>query len=701
MIRRLELHNFATHEDTEIQFENNKNVIIGQTGSGKTNLLQAIDFAFLGSEQGTNLEELIADGAGSAEVILDYLDQRTNQNYRIHRTLTLKDDGGATHDCSITNLETNEIIRKPEPVRRTLEALEVENSVFRYVVHVPQGKFADVLQEGQDHKTALDRLFKVVQLEEAHRELGSQEGPIGRIEVRKQANVLEKTRLEADASKLAQEETLYQKLTQGRDTQQQKLNETRREHERLTRIAPTVEAHIETIDDLDSKISVAGASGQNSQRVISTLLSQLQGVISDERVSMIKSLNAGATATEAKMLETELTNLTTERDTLDTQYGESMKKTASAESHYNEVVRQKASLDGQITDIRSYLDGKGKQPEIQCDKCGSILTEEQWARHTDDIKSKLGEIEKEVGTAKQQWDNETVTEAAIHERLGFAKLRLENQAKDFGVISQLATQREIAEKSEASKNQLLEERQRAMNQLRSFHETQVESDDDILQKARTIKVQLESLLEQIEDAQRILTSYDVDVLAPQARRVETAKAADKQAKELQPQIDLDIKKVEILQTIRTAFRDIQPAVRRSFVARITASANDYLKRLYGGAEIENFEFSEDYEFLVTRAGHKRHANRLSGGQQVLASMAFLMALSEVLSELDFLILDEPTTHLDENRRKELVNVLENLRRVPQLIIVDHHPELLAAADTRFQVTLDSDGISKVSEIVAS
>jgi len=74
-----------------------------------------------------------------------------------------------------------------------------------------------------------------------------------------------------------------------------------------------------------------------------------------------------------------------------------------------------------------------------------------------------------------------------------------------------------------------------------------------------------------------------------------------------------------------------------------------------------------------------------------------MALSEVLSELDFLILDEPTTHLDENRRNELVNVLENLRRVPQLIIVDHHLELLAAADTRFQVTL-TEGQSHVAEI---
>ena len=81
-------------------------------------------------------------------------------------------------------------------------------------------------------------------------------------------------------------------------------------------------------------------------------------------------------------------------------------------------------------------------------------------------------------------------------------------------------------------------------------------------------------------------------------------------------------------------------------------------------------------------------------------MAFLMALSEVLSQLDFLILDEPATHLDENRRKELVNVLENLRRVPQLIIVDHHPELLEAADTRFQVTLNNEGQSQVMQMSA-
>jgi exonuclease SbcC len=199
------------------------------------------------------------------------------------------------------------------------------------------------------------------------------------------------------------------------------------------------------------------------------------------------------------------------------------------------------------------------------------------------------------------------------------------------------------------------------------------------------------------DLTRDLKSYDESQLKPQQKRVSDAEESASQLRKLEPEIRLDEKKIQLLQTIRNSLREIQPVVRRSFVSKITASANDYLKRLYGGTEIESFELTEDYEFLVTRVGHRRHANRLSGGQQVLASMAFLLALSEVLSQLDFLILDEPTTHLDENRRKELVNVLENLRRVPQLIIVDHHPELLVAADTRFRVSLTPEGMSQVEQ----
>ena len=698
MIRRLELHNFATHEDTEMEFGNGKNIIIGQTGSGKTNLLQAIDFAFLGGEQGLNLEELIADGADSAEVVLDYLDPRTNQNYSIHRTLRRKTDGGADHDCSILNLETNETIKKPDPVRKTLEALGVETSAFRYVVHVPQGKFADILQEGQDRKTILDRLFKIAQLEEAYRELGLQEGPIRKIQERKQANLLEKARLDGVASKLEQEQSVYQKLTQERQMKQQRLDETRKEYEQLKRIAPSIDEKLGRIGSLDSKINEARAITQTSKASIEKMLPQLQGLLADEEIAIIEALDAPRMREHLNRLESALPNLTSERDAFDAQYTESVRRAASAKSRYDTALEEKSSTEKQLEGIRSYLNGKGEQPAIQCDRCGNLLTPAQWIKHTGEIKRKLEDVGKKIGQAKEQWSNETLTSEAIKDRLNSARAHVENQGKAIGFISQLVTQREERERAGASESQLFEERKGTVAELRQLlGKLEDESDDQTLQKSRMFLGLLDSLPERIAESERGLASYDDDVLGPQVRRVEAAMKADKQVKELQPQIELDTKKVEMLQMVRTAFREIQPAVRKNFVAKITASANDYLKRLYGGAEIENFEFSEEYEFIVTRAGYKRHAHRLSGGQQVLASMAFLMALSEVLSELDFLILDEPTTHLDENRRNELVNVLENLRRVPQLIIVDHHLELLAAADTRFQVTL-TEGQSHVAEI---
>ena len=58
------------------------------------------------------------------------------------------------------------------------------------------------------------------------------------------------------------------------------------------------------------------------------------------------------------------------------------------------------------------------------------------------------------------------------------------------------------------------------------------------------------------------------------------------------------------------------------------------------------------------------------------------------------------SRLDENGRRELVTVLENLRRVPQLMVVDHHQARAAAeaADTQFRITLAQDGRSHVEQV---
>ena len=76
---------------------------------------------------------------------------------------------------------------------------------------------------------------------------------------------------------------------------------------------------------------------------------------------------------------------------------------------------------------------------------------------------------------------------------------------------------------------------------------------------------------------------------------------------------------------------------------------------------------------------------LSGGEQVCVAIVLRLGMAHLLgsSKLNFMILDEPTTHLDSERRKELVKVLSqisNLKnsdsKIPlQLIIITHDSEI--------------------------
>jgi exonuclease SbcC len=309
------------------------------------------------------------------------------------------------------------------------------------------------------------------------------------------------------------------------------------------------------------------------------------------------------------------------------------------------------------------------------------------------------DFDKQMEGISEEWKKWQKERNSDYNRWKEARNKIDRVQKTKPKVDKLLDQRRIIEKSCDSK--LAEKRTDLLNQLRELLSSDPAStDQEVRNEALSIPKTLKDLPSRINEQSKDIESFDDEVLKPQRERVQESKNAGEEAEKLQPMIAEDRAKIGELQMIRSSMREIQPLVRRSFVTRITESANDYLRRLYHGSELEGFELTEDYEFMVTRAGYKRHARRLSGGQQVLVSMAFLLALSEVLSRLDFLVLDEPTTHLDEGRRRELVNVLENLRRVPQLVIVDHHPELLGAADTRFEVILTPEGFSRVEENIS-
>jgi chromosome segregation protein len=88
---------------------------------------------------------------------------------------------------------------------------------------------------------------------------------------------------------------------------------------------------------------------------------------------------------------------------------------------------------------------------------------------------------------------------------------------------------------------------------------------------------------------------------------------------------------------------------------------------------------------------------LSGGERSLTSIALLFALSQV-NPPPFLVLDETDAALDEANSQKYGDMIENLAKQTQLMVVTHNRETMSRADILYGVTLGSDDASTLLSI---
>ncbi|MFA7315298.1 MAG: AAA family ATPase [Candidatus Paceibacterota bacterium] len=90
-------------------------------------------------------------------------------------------------------------------------------------------------------------------------------------------------------------------------------------------------------------------------------------------------------------------------------------------------------------------------------------------------------------------------------------------------------------------------------------------------------------------------------------------------------------------------------------------------------------------------------NMLSGGERSLTSIALLFAMSQV-NPPPFLVLDETDAALDEANSRKYGNMLENLSKFSELIVVTHNRETMSRAQILYGVTMGAEGASKLLSI---
>lgn len=85
---------------------------------------------------------------------------------------------------------------------------------------------------------------------------------------------------------------------------------------------------------------------------------------------------------------------------------------------------------------------------------------------------------------------------------------------------------------------------------------------------------------------------------------------------------------------------------------------------------------------------------LSGGERALTSIALLFAISQV-NPPPFMVLDETDAALDEANSRKYGDMIENLAKLSQLMVITHNRETMSRAGVLYGITMGNDAVSKV------
>ncbi|MEM3104968.1 MAG: AAA family ATPase, partial [Candidatus Bathyarchaeia archaeon] len=189
---------------------------------------------------------------------------------------------------------------------------------------------------------------------------------------------------------------------------------------------------------------------------------------------------------------------------------------------------------------------------------------------------------------------------------------------------------------------------------------------DSLQKELVkCRAKLENLEAQLNDEERKRASFEVEI-----------KRLESEISYLKAKCDKIEGFKSKLEKIRGAFSKdgVQRMLRQRLTPYISELATRYVERF--NLDVTGITVDEDLEVTVMRGGETTPLSLLSGGEKVAIAIALRLAIAKALAGmLSTIIMDEPTIHLDEERRRELVEVVKSFFRegavVPQMVIITH------------------------------
>jgi len=691
MIHSIELIDFLAHHDTKLEFSNDATVFVGQNGAGKSSIIDAITFSLFGSHMRKNNKSLIRRGANKALVKVEF--SANGKKYRTVRQIDTK--GTLTAQFLEKNggdyLPIAEGERKQFGESMTNEVEKVLGMNFEKL------KIASIVQQGE-----LNSIIKAKPKE--FKELLNTIIGIDKLDVAVESmkEVLKEFRKDTQ-NKHGFDDTQIELLENKMSEFENEILNSKPKIVELEQEKKTTETEISQIEQEIEKDSMKESQLVELENQKEELLSyakdaikKIQREVMEEERKVNECKGCFSIANEKEEIEIEISKLNLELSTVMKDFDEYGKKKIRFEEQ------------SEFANRLELRDGKCPVCDSKVDHLNPLFQKEHVEEEIRTLGEKLIQLEKKQSDLKNLIQERT-------DRLRKAenadvKLKTHN-------ISNKAELELIAE-TVKEKIKKIKEIPITINSGQLLEASTIDSHakmkyEKILQIEKTTsgfnQEQFIAKKSELVNNRQRLREIDQEFGAV-SNRIENAQKQLEKNKISLGELHKVRKYVIELENIQKNVYSIDGPVAKSLrswaLEIISEKSSEYLEKL--NTKIQRISLSQktrDVNITCYARSTMLELESLSGGEQVSIALSLRLGMAHLLgsSNLNFMILDEPTTHLDSERRKALVEVLSQLANIKgenasmQFIIISHDAEIFEDSSVeniyKFESAIDGTVVS--------
>jgi len=213
-----------------------------------------------------------------------------------------------------------------------------------------------------------------------------------------------------------------------------------------------------------------------------------------------------------------------------------------------------------------------------------------------------------------------------------------------------------------------------------LHSLIIPTKDELAQEKQLLQSSIEEsnqLAGEIYAISYSLTQKENDLQSLQKRHSQHQEKID--------QLKILNNKQENAQLMRQTFKQLSTNLSLHYTSSISSRASMLFSEIMGNSSYQ-LRWTEDYELLALAAGRELSFVMLSGGQQIAAAIAVRLALLREISNFRFAFFDEPTAHLDQDRRQQLAIQLSSIKSFEQLFVITHDESFAGQANHTINLT---------------